>query len=112
LIAWAEIGSASPFAVDVHPRLAFIISEDGAFRNTRIDEFQTAIATGLGAQIRSTFLSFRIFRLAGKHLSTLVRYQRLKGELRQQLEDIRAVRSLSRSLFSALYLCAFFEAAV
>jgi hypothetical protein len=39
LIAWAEIGSASPFVVDVHPRLVFIISEDGPFRNTRIDEF-------------------------------------------------------------------------
>jgi hypothetical protein len=112
LIAWAEIGSASPFAVDVYPRLAFIISEDGPFRNTRIDEFQTAMDTGFGAQMRSNFSSFKIFRLAGKHLSTLVRYQRLKGELRQQLEDMRAVRSLSRTLFSALHLCAFFDAAV
>jgi hypothetical protein len=112
LIAWAEIGSASPLAIDVHPRLVFIISEDGPFRDTRIDEFQKAMATGLGVQMRSTFSSFRIFRLAGKHLSTLVRYQRLRGELRQQLEDMRAVRSLSRCLFSALHLCAFFEAAV
>jgi hypothetical protein len=39
LIAWAEIGSASLFVVNVYLRLAFIISEDGAFRNTWIDEF-------------------------------------------------------------------------
>ena len=74
LIAWAEIGSASLFVVNVCLRLVFIVSKDGLFRNIRIDKFQIAIDSRFRAQTRLTFLSFKIFRLTGKYLSALTRY--------------------------------------
>lgn len=109
--AWMEIGSASPLAYDVRPRLLIVISEDGKFSNQKIEHF-IATVHELSPKVLSIFCSLKVFRLAGKHLSATSRYHRLRDELRNSLDEARHIRAQSRCLFSALHFRAFLNAAV
>lgn len=111
LRSWIELGSASTLPLDLRPRLLVIISEDGSY-NDLVEEFGKSLESQFGSQIWSIFSSLKIFRLAGRHLSSIARYQRLRFQIRAQLEEMRALRRHLRCLFSGLHTSALFKAAI
>lgn len=111
LQSWVYPGSASTLPLDVWPRLLIVVSEDGP-HNDLVEDFGKSIESSLGSQITLIFSALKIFRLAGGHLSSLVRYQRFKYQIRGQLEEMRAIRRHLRCLFSGSHLAAFCQSAI
>lgn len=112
LIAWVEYNSASSLPLDVRPRVLIIISEDGHFGDKKIEDFQTAVQSSMGRKLLASFSTMKVFRLAGKHLSGILRYQRLSIDIHSQMEEMRLIRQSCRCFFSASHFAAFFSLAV
>ncbi|CAG8904352.1 unnamed protein product [Penicillium egyptiacum] len=110
LIAWVKVQNASSLPSNTRPRLLIILSEDGKFSEARIEDYLAS--SNLRRQLSSSFSTLKIFQLVGKYLSPSTRYQRLYTEIRYHIEELRAIKSSLRCLFSATHLLHFFNSAV